>query len=268
MRSIHAVRLIAVAVILSGLSSDPRARAQSDTTVLDRASALFSGGDATGALALVEGVLAHSPQDETALFDSATINYRVGNLDAARGRLERVVKLSGNYFAAWELMVQVTQEQGDLTRRDEAIARLKIAIATALDPAIRQRVDFIRERIRVGDNAISAVDYFTRGGSDFIRYQFGPGDPRLDPDHGLLLRTDQTTTENWQDTALLAQDKQLFHLDLVYPKPEGGDAVAIYQYYVGEPDYDTVRAEVMKILRGEVQPLSGEAGSLAGILKR
>jgi hypothetical protein len=179
-----------------------------------------------------------------------------------------VVKLSGSYFAAWELMVQVTQAQGDLARRNEAIARVRIAISTAIDPAIRMKGSFIRDRIPVGDAGISAVDYFTRGGSDFTRYAFAPGDPRMDTDHGLMLRTDQTTTENWSDTALLAQDKQLFHLDLVYPKPEGGDNIAVYQYYVGEPDYDTVRAEVMKILRGEVRPLSGEAGSLAGILKQ
>jgi tetratricopeptide (TPR) repeat protein len=267
MRSMHAVRLIAVAAVLIGWSL-ARVRADNQEDPLDRAVAAFQSGDATGALALIEGVLAHSPQDETALYYSALVNFRMGNADAARGRLERVVRLSGNYFAAWELMVQVTQAQGDLARRNEAIARLKIAISTAIDPTIRSTGSFIRDRIPVGAGAISAVDYFTRGGSDFTRYVFAPGDPRMDSDHGLLLRTDQISTENWSDTALLAQDKQLFHLDLVYPKPEGGDNVAIYQYYVGEPDYDTVRAEVMKILRGEVQPLSGEADSLAGILKR
>jgi hypothetical protein len=82
-----------------------------------------------------------------------------------------------------------------------------------------------------------------------------------------LLRTDQTTTEHWSETALLPQDKQLFHLDLVDPKPEGGENVSIYQYYVGEPDYDTVRAKVMQILNGEAQPLSGAPGSLQGLLK-
>ena len=268
MRSIHAVRLLAVAAALMSLSLARSARAESDAAVLDRAVGVYAQGDATGALTLVEGVLAHSPQYDMALYYSALINFRIGNADAARGRLERVVRLAGHFFGAWELMVQVTQQQGDLPRRNEAIARLKISIMTAIDPAIRGRIDYIRDRIQVGDDAISAVDYFGRGGSDFTRYQFAPGDPRMDPDHGLILRTDQATTENWRDTALLAQDRRLFHLDLVYRKPNGGDNVATYQYYVGEPDYDTVRAEVMKILRGEVRPLSGEAGGLAGILKK
>jgi hypothetical protein len=114
---------------------------------------------------------------------------------------------------------------------------------------------------------VTVLDFFLRGGTDFVRYQFGYGDPHQSPEKGLLLRTDAATTEIWADTALLPQDKQLFHLDLIDPTPEGGTKVAVYEYYVGEPDYDTVRVKVMQILRGEAQPMSGEPGSLQGILK-
>jgi tetratricopeptide (TPR) repeat protein len=267
MRSIHAVHLIAAAAVLISVSAAARAETDPDSAEFDRATATFSKGDTAGALALVEDILTRSPESQNALYFSALVSFHMGNADAARGRLERVVRLVGNYFAAWEMMVQVTQAQGDLARRDEAIDRLKIAIATAIDPNIRRKSEFIRDRIRVGDQGVSAVDYFERGGSDFTRYQFALGDPRMNPGHGLLLRTDVETTENWTDTALLPPDKQLFHLDLVDARPEGGDKVAIYQYYVGLPDYDTVRVEVLRILRGEVQPLSGQPGSLAGILK-
>lgn len=268
MRASRVVRLIVAVAILICFSFAAGAQTDPDQAQSERAIAVFNKGNTAGALAMVESVLAHSPNHENALFYSAMCNFHLGNVEAARGRLERLVKVSGNFFAAWELMVQVTQAQGDLARRDEAIARLKIAITTAIDPAIRDRSDFVRDRIPVGDDGVSGVDYFARSGSDFTRYQFNLGDPRLDPDHGIMLRTDQATTENWSETALLPPDTQLFHLDLVYPRPQGGDDVAIYQYYVGEPDYDTVRAEVLKILRGEVQPLSGDAGTLAGILKR
>jgi hypothetical protein len=268
MRSTHAVLLIATAAVLISLSPAAGAETDPDSTEFDRARAAFSKGDTAGALSLVEDVLTRSPESQNAVYFSALVNFQMGNVDVARGRLERVVRLVGNYFAAWEMMVQVAQAQGDLVRRDEAIDRLKIAIATAIDPDIRRKGEFIRDRIRIGDRELLAVDYFERGGSDFTRYQFALGDPRMDPGHGLLLRTDVETTENWTDTALLPPDKQLFHLDLVDASPEGGDKVAIYQYYVGLPDYDTVRVEVLRILRGEVQPLSGQPGSLAGILKR
>jgi tetratricopeptide (TPR) repeat protein len=267
MRSILAVRLITVTAVLLSVALTARAQTDPDAVAFDQATAEFNRGDAAGALAMVETLLTHSPENQNALYFSALVNFRMGNADAARGRLERVVKLAGNYFAAWQLMLQVTQAQGDLVRRDAAIERLKLAIKTAIDPSIRNKVDFIRDRIPIGDHALLAVDYFERGGSDFTRYQFSPEDPRTDQDRGLRLRTDTETTENWRDTALLPPDKQLFHLDLVDPRPDGSDNVAIYQFYVGEPDYDIVRADVLKILHGEVRPLSGEPGSLAGILK-
>jgi hypothetical protein len=247
----------------------PIARAQTsqDTATLEQAAEEFQKGDLAGALALTEGVLSHSPNDLNGLYQSALINFHMNNADAARGRLERLVKLSGSYFAALELMVQVTQAQGDLAARDQAIRRLKVAISTAIDPDIRRLSDFIRDRIPIGDKEILVADYFNRGGGDFTRYQFALGDPRWKPGIGLLLRTDSATTENWAETALLPPDKQLFHLDLVDRLPGGEEKVAIYEYYVDQPSYDIVRAKVMQILRGEARPLSGQPGSLQGILK-
>ncbi len=267
MRTLHAVGLLLATVILVVLSPPASAQGDADAADLDRAVATFTHGDTKTALAQVEAILTRSPENQNALYDSALFNYQLNNIDAARGRLERVVNLAGNYSAAWELMVQVTQAQGDVDRRDEAIGRLKISIATAIDPEIRERTEFIRDRILVADRAVYAADYFTRSGSDFTRYQWALGDPRMDQEHGILLRTDAATTENWSGTALLPPEKQLFHLDMVDPRPEGGDRVAIYAYYVGEPDYDSVRATVVQILRGDAKPLSGDPGSLSGIQK-
>jgi tetratricopeptide (TPR) repeat protein len=265
---IRAIGRIVMLAMLMMPAPHAHAQADRDKADLDRAVARYGNGDVAGALALTEQVLTHSPDNEIALYRSALFNMQLNNLDAARGRLERLVKLSGSYFMAWELMVQVTQAQGDLARRDQAVDRLRISIATALDPDIRTKTDFIRDRIRAGDQEVMAVDYFGRGGSDFTRYQFAVGDPRLRPDQGIMLRTDTATTQNWADTALMPPDSLLFHLDMVDPKPQGGDKMAIYAYYVGEPSYDVVRAKVMEVLRGEAKPLSGEPGSLHGILKK
>jgi tetratricopeptide (TPR) repeat protein len=267
MRLIDAVRIGAAVTLLMGLM--PPALAQADRAMADvgRAVTIFNNGDMSGALALVEGVLAHSPGNLDALFRSAQFNFEMGNIDAARGRLERLVKLSGNYFLAWELMVQVAQAQGDLPRRDEALNRVKLAISTAIDPDIRDKTDFIRDRIETTRGVIHVDDFFSRGGSDFTRYQFALGDPRMDPDVGIFLRTDEHTTETWSSTALLASDKPLFYLEMVDRAPNGGLISTMYQFYVGEPDYDTVRATVMQILRGEAPPLAGDPGGLQGVIK-
>jgi tetratricopeptide (TPR) repeat protein len=267
MPSIHMARLTLTAAVLMAVPPPATAQPAPAPAEQDRARTAFLNGDTAGALALIEDALTHSPDDPNALFFSALINFRMGNVDAARGRLERAVSLAGNYFAAWELMVQVTQTQGDLARRDEAIDRLKLAISTAIDPDIRQKDNFIRDRIRAGDQVVWAIDYFQRSGTDFTRYRFALDNAGRDPSHGLLLRTDANTTETWATTALLPPEKPLFHLDLVDRAPQGADRVTVYQYYVGQPDYDTVRSDVMKILRGELRPLSGEPGTMSGILK-
>jgi tetratricopeptide (TPR) repeat protein len=256
--------IFACMVLASGL-----AHAQSDPAAADRKSAsdLANKGDVAGALARTEQTLTRFPNDPDALFDSAQFNLQLRNYDAARGRAERLVRNTGSFAAAWELLTQIAQAQGDLKRRDEAIARLKSSIRSALDPEVRRKSVFIREIIPLKNGNIYVADYFDRGGSDYTRYQFSAMDPRLNPDLGFLLRTDDVTTESWSNTALLPPDKQLFHLDFMEPNGSGGLNVSLYQYYVDEPDFDTVNDKVMQILRGEVQPISGQPGNLAGVLK-
>ena len=263
------VRAILAAILTCSLLASGPGWAQIDPYAADRKRSLelHEHGDIAGALAVIEQILAQSPNDSEALYQSGFANLELGNVDAARGRVERLVKNTGNYAAGWELMTQIAQAQGDLKRRDEAIERLKISIQTAIDPEIRRQDMFIRDRIHAGKQTVMAADYFDRTGDEFTRYQFSVLDPHVSVGFGLLLRTDPETTAWWADTALLPPDKQLFHLDMVDPGDKGDLVVSNYEYYVGEPDYDTVRAKVMQILRGEAQPLSGKPGSLAGILK-
>ena len=233
----------------------------------EHAWSLYQEGKIPDALAEVEQVLRNAPDDVNALLNSALYNFDMGNLDAARGRAERLTRLTGSNATAWEEMIWITQAQGDLKRRDDAIDRWKIAVRSAIDPEIRRKTVLIRDRIIIPGHIIVVADYFARAGADFTRYQFTNLDPATQPDVGLVLRTDSDTTANWTASALLPPDKRLFHLDMVDVQPDGDEKVSIYQFYIDEPDYETVRAKVMDILRGEAKPLSGEPGSLAGLMK-
>jgi tetratricopeptide (TPR) repeat protein len=270
MGPIRALRRFILAAILGFLVLAPgtgRAQTDPEKANRDRSNALITKGDLAGALAEQEQILTRSPLDVLALYQSARLNLFLHNLDAARGRAERLVKATGSSAAAWELMTQIAQSQGDLKRRDEAIDRLEGSIRSAIDPNIRRTSVFIREMLPVGTGFVAVGDYWDRGGSDYTRYQFSLVDPRDSPEIGLLLRTDDATTESWSSTALLPPEKQLFHLDMVDRADDGSVKVAVYEYYVGEPDFDTVNAKVMKILHGEAQPITGTPGSMAGILK-
>lgn len=219
-------------------------------------------------LAAAEKTLASSPNDVSALFTSALQNLRLGNLGPARARAEQLVTASGNAFAAWELLAQVAQNQGDKDRRDRAVQMLPTIMRTSLDMSLRRKPDFTRDRIQTRDFELLVSHFFESRDGDYTRYLFYPNIPGTLIHRGLALRTDTQTTETWAQTSLVPSDAPLFHLDMIDPGEGGADKVAIYEYFVGEPDYDTVRAKVIKILRGEAQPLSGQPGSLSGIMAR
>jgi hypothetical protein len=113
-RKIRAIGLMLLAAMPLLLSDLARADDRADDATLDRAVALSKTGDLAGGLALCESILAHNPNHENALLWAAELNFYMNNLDVARGRIERLVKVAGNYLVAWELMVQITQAQGDL----------------------------------------------------------------------------------------------------------------------------------------------------------
>ena len=255
-------------IALSGLLAAVPARAQTGTdTTAANAGALYQKGDYAGALSGYDKILAKSPTDGQALYLSAFALFEMGRLDEARNRAEKLVSTVGSYVIAWELLTQIVQNQGDLHRRDEAIAQLKGAIDTAIDPTVRAKGMFLRDRFRLKAGDLVTAFYFTRAGTDFARYEISWVDPAKNGYATIYVRTDAGTTEQWNETALLPPDALLFHLDMVDIAPDGSQKTAIYQYFVGEPDYDTVRARVLDILRGKVKPLSGTPGSLDGIMK-
>jgi tetratricopeptide (TPR) repeat protein len=242
-------------------------KAPTGKAAADKAREILDGGDPAGALALLEPILAKAPGDPNALYLSARALLLLGRLTEARARAEKVISEVGSYFVAWETLIQITQAQGDLKRRDEAIEELKISVSTAVDPDIRAKGAYVREFLPVKGQALVTWHYFTRVGSDFSRYEIAWQDPEKSGGAKLLLATDSESTEQWSQTALLPPDAQLFHLDMVdIPRP-GEQKVAIYAYFVGEPDYDTFHAKVMQVLHGELKPQTGTPGSLDGILK-
>ncbi len=239
-----------------------------DPAQLSALRAALERRETAGAAAAIDRLLAQSPDDPEVLSLAALREFRLGQPNLARGRLERLARAPGIRIADLELLAIVTQAQGDRARRDEVLDRLRFEIGPLPRPRIPGKSDIERDRIAVPGGEIRVLEYFQRNGLDFIRYLFSPGDPWANPHLGLLLRTDLLTTQNWQGTALLADDKPLFHLDLVERGDDGTLTTSVYKYFVGEPDYDTVRAKVMDILRGDAKPETGPPGKLAGILKR
>jgi hypothetical protein len=222
--------------------------------------ALLRDGKRQEALHAFDAIIASRPPDPSqALYVASLIDLEDGNWQAARPYAQQLAKLRPSSFPAWEIMIQVDQAAGDREDRDAAIQSLYTAWRDALDPQIRAKVSFVRDRIAGPKHTLIAQETLDPGGGDILRFLFQPSDEEGKPRHVVVVRSDNETNERWREDGTVPYGTVVYHLDTVEQLPDGQSAVRPYEYYLEPPDYERVRAKVVDILAGTAQPLTGHA---------
>jgi hypothetical protein len=248
--------LIPILLMLNGavLADDP-------PVTQDQAMALLREGKRLEALHAFDAIIAANPPDPSpALFVASLIDLEDGNWQAAKSYVQQLVKLRPASFQAWEMMIQVDQAAGAVQDRDAAIQSLYASWRSALDPQIRSRIAFARDRIVGPKHTLVAQQTLEPGGDDILRFIFQPQDEEGGTArHLIVVRSDNDTNERWREDGTVPYGTVVYHLDTVEQLADGRRAVRPYEYYLEPPDYDRVRAKVVEILAGTAQPLSGQA---------
>jgi tetratricopeptide (TPR) repeat protein len=253
--------LLPVLAALAIAASSPAATAfaADEVPTLDAATSLLNSGHREEALQAFERIAASHPPDPTdALFGASSVALDLDRWREAKPYVRQLVKLRPASMQAWELQVQVDQAGNDKSGLKEAMGRLDSAWRSALDPAIRSRVSFVRDRIFGPKLTLLASQTLDPGGDEIIRWVFQPAATGARPSHYLILHSDGETNERWRDSGAVQFGTNVFHLDAVSQLRNGRAAVVPYKFYVEEPDYDEVRKLVASILTGEAKPLSGD----------
>jgi tetratricopeptide (TPR) repeat protein len=247
--------LLLVLLLSSGI-----ALADDPPVTMDQAITLLKTGKRAEALHAFEAIIAARPPDPSqALFVAGSIDMEDGHWQAAKPLLEQLVKLRPAFYPGWELMVQAYQAAGDTEDRDASIESLYTAWRSALDPAIRSRVSFARDRIFGAKHTVLAQETLDPGGDDILRFVFQPADELGQQRHLIVVRSDNDTNERWREDGTVPYGTVVYHLDTVEQLPNGRSMVRPYEYYLEPPSYDRVRAKVVEILAGTTQPLTGSA---------
>jgi tetratricopeptide (TPR) repeat protein len=247
--------LIATLLLPAGLS-----RAADPAADQDQAMALLRDGKRQEALRAFDAIIASQPPDPSqALFVASLIDLEDGHWQAAKPYVQQLVKLRPSSFQAWELMIQVDQAAGDLEDRDASIQSLYESWRGALDPQIRSRVSFARDRIAGTRHTLVAQETLDPGGDDILRFLFQPQEEEEKTRHLIVVRSDDETNQRWRENGTVPYGTVVYHLDTVERLADGRSAVRPYEYYLDAPDYDRVRAKVVEILAGTAQPLTGQA---------
>jgi tetratricopeptide (TPR) repeat protein len=226
----------------------------------DQALALLRDGKRVDALHAFEAIIAAGPPDPSAaLFYAGAIELEDGDWRAATPYVQRLVKLRPASFQAWEMMIQLDQAAGNLEDRDAAIQSLYDAWHSAFDPQTQARVSFVRDRIVGAKHTLIGQQMLETGGDNILRFEFQPaGEPKA-ARHLIVVRADDATNERWRQDGTVPDGTVVYHLDTVEQLANDQQVVRPYEYYLEPPDYDRVRAKVVAILAGTVQPLAGQA---------
>lgn len=247
--------VIPILLVMSilALAADPPVTAQ-------QAIALLSAGKRDEARQALQTILAAKPRDPSdALQVLGLMDLEDGKWRDARPLLQQLMKLRPGSFIGWELMIQADQAAGEPKDRDADIQSLYAAWKSALDPEIRARVAFTRDRIFGAKHTLIAKETLEPFGDDILRFLFEPADEPGQQRHLIVVRSDGETNDRWRENGTIAGSAVVYHLDTLEQLPNGRLQARPYEFYMQPPDYDQVRPKVVGILDGTAQPLTGSA---------
>lgn len=204
-------------------------------------------GRADEALAAYEKAREYEPEFAMAHYNAGQLLQLRGDAAAALERFQKAADLEPEDWRTRAKLVQLHQALGNKEKRDaEREALLLLRQAGKVDQAY-----FVREQFQEAGRTVMAVENFELEGDWAKRYEFQVYAP--DQERPALV----LSLGSYAYTNAFAREKdptgpRLFHLDGYHP--DGTHDT--YEFFNGEPSYDEIRAMVVSILKGELEPMS------------
>ncbi|MGB2665498.1 MAG: tetratricopeptide repeat protein [Candidatus Acidiferrum sp.] len=227
----------------------------------DEAGKAFNGKQYADALAIYQRLLGELPGDAVLSKFASEAALNSGDVAFALSTMKPIAQADPDDWQAAALLTRACAESGDASCRDAGIAHMLELHGRGITP--RNMQQYILERVKVGDNFL------------FIRTSLEPWGPYkvyalgqvMDAEGKIFLRT--TLESNDADQPLFAKEHpeeaakgmRSFSLDSYQETGLNGSGQrtqthATYKFFVGQPSYEVVREEFVKIATGKAPVLS------------
>lgn len=141
---------------------------------------------------------------------------------------------------------------GERKERDAERAALLTLRKASADPELRALKFYCRDQFTVSNLRVMVFEYFDLAGDEPIRWSFDVlGADGRSVTARYTLGSSKITNAVAREQKLLKPGQRLFHLDGL---TNGGTTQQLFELYLGEPDYDRVKAAVLEILAGRRKP--------------
>jgi tetratricopeptide (TPR) repeat protein len=212
-------------------------------------------GHAQQALDLFKEAIAADPQSSAPNLLAATAAIQLLQPAAAVTYAERARALEPNNWKIDTTLVTAYAMAGDTRKRDAERYLLRQAHANAKLPDARETSGFLLDRFQAGKYVVDAVEYFKPIGTFNMYYRF-----LVHNAAGALVWTIQVDSDSLNEVSWAqsyptqaAQGERQFQIE-----SSPADNQVQYKSFSGQPNYDWIKTQVIKILNAQKDPFPGE----------
>lgn len=213
------------------------------------------------ALVVLKGLLQELPGDPTLSKFAADAALHIGDDKFARDILQPVAQANPDDWQAVSMLTRDYAELGDKANRDAGIAHMLDLHKRGLTPPNKQ--DYIVERVQLGDGSVTiytSLEPFSMYKVHNVGEIFGKDGQKL------LMATIESSDDDQvlfakQHPKEAAAGLREFSLDAyrdtgVAANGKPTQTHYTFKFFVGQPDYETVRQSFLDIAAGKIKPVS------------
>jgi len=221
----------------------------------------MSIGQHDEAYPLLKEITSAQPSNVDAAYNMGQLCQNLGKNEEALSSFLKVVEENPSDWRAKSKIIQLYQVTNQLKERDEHRTQLLKMRTTGDIESLSQKAFYCRDQFSVAGNDVMVFEYFELTGDRAIRYSFVVLDPKTnETEYKISLGSYDSTNDISHELGEIEEGTRLFHLDGYYPR----GAHKTFGFYKGEPEYDDIRIEVIKIIAGEQKEISSMTPDKAG----
>jgi hypothetical protein len=234
-----------------------------EETEFDAATKAFDEHRYADSLASFKSLLKELPAEPLLIKFASEAALQSGDTTFALSQLIPIVKANPDDWRALSLLTRAYAESGDKINRDSGIAQMLVLHRRGVTPSGLQK--YAVERIKEGDNALVIWTSLEPWG--YKVYALG----QVSDSNGLIfLRISLESNDSDQASFAREHPKEAsqgvrqFSLDAyretgLNNSGQRTQTHYTFQFFVGQPSYDTVREEFIKIATGKAAPISSRS---------
>lgn len=248
------ILVLALSVTVNAQQPSAQQEAQAQTS-FEIANSLLERGKHTEALTHYKQALAILPKDPAILFNAGLAAFSAKDFAFASDVWQQLKAVAPHDWHARSKLIQVYQALGKMAERDKEREELFAMWKSGKPAELKERLQYCRDQFEVNGKKVMAFEHFELKGDRALRYVFSILNKTEDgEEYRISLGSYDLTNTVWRRTRTPKpkDDERLFHLDGYFPNRH-----VTYGMFFPEPTYDETRANVIKILEGKGNPISG-----------